>query len=91
MRVQLSLLKVLVSITNLTFDRCARGGDASQPENGTFAEYIMVKADIALHIPDNLSFEEAATTGVTILTTGRCFVRIIHHDATFAVTLMKSR
>ena len=40
----------------------------------------MVKADIALHIPDNLSFEEAATTGVTILTTGRCFVRIIHHD-----------
>jgi NADPH:quinone reductase-like Zn-dependent oxidoreductase len=37
------------------------------------------KADIALHIPDNLSFEEAATTGVTILTTGRCFVRTIHH------------
>jgi NADPH:quinone reductase-like Zn-dependent oxidoreductase len=51
----------------------------------------MVKADIALHIPDNLSFEEAATTGVTILTMGRCFVRTIHHDPTFAVILMKPR
>jgi NADPH:quinone reductase-like Zn-dependent oxidoreductase len=69
-----------IQFINLTFDRCTRASDASQPENGTFAEYIMVKADIALHIPDNLSFEEAATTGVTILTTGRCFVCTIHHD-----------
>ena len=38
----------------------------------------MVKADIALHMPDNLSFEDAATTGVTILTTGRCLVGTLH-------------
>lgn len=51
---------------------CTRGGDATEPENGTFADVIVVKADIGLRIPDGMTFEDAAATGVTVLTTGRC-------------------
>jgi NADPH:quinone reductase-like Zn-dependent oxidoreductase len=41
-----------------------------QPDWGTFAEYIIVVADVQLHIPDEMSFEDAASLGVTVLTTG---------------------
>jgi NADPH:quinone reductase-like Zn-dependent oxidoreductase len=53
-----------------------RAGDARELENGTAAEVIYVKGDIALHIPHDMSFEDAATTGVTFGTTGRCLVSI---------------
>lgn len=56
---------------------CTRPADANEPENGAFAEVICVKADIQLHVPDFLSFEEAAAFGVAVLTTGRAFVRIV--------------
>ncbi|KAF7186583.1 Trans-enoyl reductase ACTTS2 [Pseudocercospora fuligena] len=49
-----------------------RAGDPLEKENGCFAEEIMVKADMALHIPSHMSFEEASTLGVCQLTTGRC-------------------
>ncbi|KAI9929538.1 hypothetical protein AWENTII_009279 [Aspergillus wentii] len=49
----------------------AHGGNAVQPEDGTFAEYIAVKGDIQIQIPDNLSFQEAATLGVGISTVGQ--------------------
>jgi NADPH:quinone reductase-like Zn-dependent oxidoreductase len=39
-----------------------------EPEDGTFAEYIMVKGDIAMHVPPNISFEQAATLGCGIET-----------------------
>ncbi|KAJ9621982.1 hypothetical protein H2203_006863 [Taxawa tesnikishii (nom. ined.)] len=52
---------------------CTRPADANEPENGAFAEVICVKADIQLHVPDFLSFEEAAAFGVAVLTTGRAF------------------
>lgn len=39
----------------------AHGGNASQPEDGAFAEYIVAKGDVQIKIPDSLSFEEAAT------------------------------
>ncbi len=32
----------------------AHGSNASQPEDGAFAEYIMVKGDPAIKIPDNV-------------------------------------
>jgi NADPH:quinone reductase-like Zn-dependent oxidoreductase len=51
-----------------------RNGDSRQPENGVFAEYIVVKADIQLKIPSSMGFEQAASLGVTTLTTGRCFM-----------------
>lgn len=50
---------------------CSRSGNADHPGDGTFAEYIVVKADIAVHIPDTMTFEDAATLGVAIVTTGR--------------------
>lgn len=47
------------------------GGNSLQPEDGAFAEYIVVKGDIQAHIPDHMSFEEAATFGVGITSVGQ--------------------
>lgn len=49
----------------------AHGSNAVEPEDGTFAEYIVVKGDLQSKIPDNLSFQEAATLGVGIGTVGQ--------------------
>ncbi|KAF7546107.1 hypothetical protein G7Z17_g8659 [Cylindrodendrum hubeiense] len=49
----------------------AHGGNAVQHEDGTFAEYIVVKGDLQVQIPENLSFQEAATLGVGISTVGQ--------------------
>ncbi|KAK8206787.1 hypothetical protein M8818_004621 [Zalaria obscura] len=40
-------------------------------EDGAFAEYCVVKGDIQMKIPDNLSFEEASTLGVGVTTVGQ--------------------
>ena len=40
-------------------------------ESGAFAEYAIAKASVQRKIPDNLSFEEAATLGVAIMTVVR--------------------
>jgi NADPH:quinone reductase-like Zn-dependent oxidoreductase len=56
---------------------CTRGGDANELENGTAAEYVVVKAGLQVRIPDGMSFEDAASTGVTFLTTGRCLVGVM--------------
>ncbi|KAK9351747.1 chaperonin 10-like protein [Lipomyces doorenjongii] len=49
----------------------AHGSNSVQPEDGTFAEYIVVKGDLQIHIPDQLSFEHAATLGVGVTTAGQ--------------------
>ncbi len=46
-----------------------------QPDWGTFAEYVIVVGDVQLHIPESVSFEDAASLGVTVLTTGAVLVR----------------
>lgn len=46
------------------------GGNAVQHEDGAFAEHIVVKGGIQMHIPESLSFEEAATLGIGISTVG---------------------
>lgn len=46
------------------------GGNALQLEDGAFAEYIVVKDHVQIHIPENLSFQQAATIGVGIVTVG---------------------
>ena len=46
-------------------------------ENGAFARYIAVKEDIQMHIPDNVRFEAAATTGVGIGTTGYGLYKVL--------------
>lgn len=47
------------------------GGNQLQTEDGAYAEMIAAKADIQMRIPDNTSFEDAATLGVGILTCGQ--------------------
>jgi NADPH:quinone reductase-like Zn-dependent oxidoreductase len=49
----------------------AHGGNTLQQEDGAFAERIAVKADVQLHAPAHLSFEEAATLGVGVVTCGQ--------------------
>lgn len=40
----------------------------AHPDGGAFGEYAVVKGDLQIKIPDNLSFEEAATLGVGVST-----------------------
>lgn len=47
------------------------GQNEKFPEDGAFAEYIIVKGDLQIQVPDNLSFEEAATLGVGVCTVGQ--------------------
>ncbi|KAK0741936.1 chaperonin 10-like protein [Apiosordaria backusii] len=49
----------------------AHGSNAVQPEDGTFAEYIVVKGDVQIKVPDNLKDYEAATLGIGITTVGQ--------------------
>lgn len=46
-------------------------GDVVNHENGTFAEHIPAKGDLQLRIPDHLSFEDAATLGLGVVTAGQ--------------------
>ncbi|KAE8452329.1 hypothetical protein EG329_001029 [Mollisiaceae sp. DMI_Dod_QoI] len=52
-----------------------RVGNDLEPEDGCFAEYIVMKGDLAMHIPPNLSFEEAATLPCGLITVGLGFYR----------------
>jgi len=49
----------------------AHGGNSVQPEDGAFAEYVVVKGDTAIRLPDNMTFQEGATLGVGISTVGQ--------------------
>lgn len=51
--------------------------NALDPRDGAFAEYILAKADIQIRIPDTLSFEEAASLGVGILTVGQALYQAL--------------
>lgn len=47
------------------------GGNKLQLEDGAFAERVAAKADVQMRIPDNMSFEDAATLGVGVITCGQ--------------------
>lgn len=49
----------------------SHGGNELESEDGAFAERVAVKADIAIRIPDSMSFEDAATLGVGVITCGQ--------------------
>ena len=49
----------------------AHGGNSLQPEDGAFAEHIMVAGDAQFRIPESMSFEDAATLGVGCMTVGQ--------------------
>jgi NADPH:quinone reductase-like Zn-dependent oxidoreductase len=47
------------------------GSNSLRLEGGSFGEYLISKGDLLMKIPDNMSFEEAASTGVAVLTVGQ--------------------
>jgi NADPH:quinone reductase-like Zn-dependent oxidoreductase len=47
------------------------GGNSRQPEDGSFAEKIVARSGITMHMPDSWSFETAATIGVGLMTCGQ--------------------
>lgn len=47
------------------------GANASETEDGCFAEYAMAKGDLVMKIPDSLSFEQAATAPLGVSTVGQ--------------------
>ena len=47
------------------------GSNILHEEDGAFGEYLTVKGDLAMKVPDNMSFEDAATLGVGIITVGQ--------------------
>ncbi len=49
----------------------AHGGNKLQKEDGAFAEHIVARADVQWRIPEHMSFEEASTLGVGIMTVGQ--------------------
>ena len=49
----------------------ASGANASNTEDGAFAEYIVAKGDIQIKVPENLSFLEAASLGCGVSTVGQ--------------------
>ena len=55
----------------------AHGGNAVYHEDGAFSNYITAKGDVQFKIPDNLSFEEAASLGVGLLTVGQVLYHIL--------------
>lgn len=44
------------------------GSNPADRENGAFAEYIRATADLVIKIPKNMSYENAATVGVSLTT-----------------------
>jgi NADPH:quinone reductase-like Zn-dependent oxidoreductase len=47
------------------------GCNSAHGEDGAFAEYIVVKTDLQMHVPEHMSFEDAATLGCGVLTIGQ--------------------
>jgi NADPH:quinone reductase-like Zn-dependent oxidoreductase len=53
------------------------GGNTTHPNDGTFAEYVLVKEGLQVIIPEGLTFEEAAGLGVAITTVGLALGRML--------------
>ncbi|KAF2864725.1 putative zinc-binding oxidoreductase ToxD [Massariosphaeria phaeospora] len=47
------------------------GCNPKQPDNAAFQEYVLAKTEFVGHIPDNVSFEEAAPAGIAVITIGQ--------------------
>ena len=56
------------------------GGNSMQPEDGAFAEHIVVKADVQWRLPDHMSFEEGSTLGVGAVTCGQGLFQTLKLD-----------
>ncbi|KAF2663140.1 putative zinc-binding oxidoreductase ToxD [Microthyrium microscopicum] len=47
------------------------GCNESHTDDGAFGEYCVAKGDLQMHIPENMSFEAAATLGMGVATVGQ--------------------
>ncbi|PYI05321.1 GroES-like protein [Aspergillus sclerotiicarbonarius CBS 121057] len=47
------------------------GSNPNHPEDGAFSEYALAHGDLQIAIPERLSFQEAATLGVSLFTIGQ--------------------
>ncbi|KAI5456505.1 putative zinc-binding oxidoreductase ToxD [Mariannaea sp. PMI_226] len=56
---------------------CSHGANDANPESGAFARFIIAIGDLVLHVPDEVSWEEAATVGVAIITVGMGLYQIM--------------
>lgn len=48
----------------------SHGCNALNIEDGAFTDYIVVKANLQMHIPDHMGFEDAASLGVGVISAG---------------------
>lgn len=51
------------------------GGNAWWPDDGAFAEYVVVPAHIVLHLPSHISFEDGATLCTPVYTAALALYR----------------
>lgn len=49
---------------------CGQGPNYVNADDGVFAEYVVVKGDLQMRIPEALSFQKAATVGLGAITVG---------------------
>ena len=49
---------------------CVYGNHPGQPDNGAFAEYIAIPADLVYLLPKHISYQEAVTVAVGLATVG---------------------
>jgi NADPH:quinone reductase-like Zn-dependent oxidoreductase len=66
--------RVTHAIVNVVFT-CV--GNDENHETGAFGRYIIVKADVQQHIPDNVTFEEACAAGVGLVTVGYALYKLL--------------
>jgi aspyridone synthetase trans-acting enoyl reductase len=52
---------------------CVFGSNPACPTNGGFSEYVAVPSDLCLRIPNWMSFQDAASLGMGIITVGLAF------------------
>ena len=52
-------------------------GNDENHETGAIGRYIIVKGDVQQHIPDNVTFEEACTAGVGLVTIGYALYNLL--------------
>ncbi|RDW65095.1 hypothetical protein BP6252_10746 [Coleophoma cylindrospora] len=54
------------------------GANSLQQEDGAFAEKVVVKADVQMRIPNQMSFEDACTLGVAMVTVAQGLYQGLH-------------
>ncbi|KAI1333245.1 GroES-like protein [Xylariaceae sp. FL0255] len=53
------------------------GASQARPDSGAFGEYLAAPEHVALKIPDNVTYEEAATFGVSVTTVGQGLYKVL--------------